>query len=163
MNPLNGEGIDYGLEGGRLVAEILDADDLTELWPAILRERYGRAFSVARRLAGLLTVPRVLPASGPVAMRSRALMTIAVRVMGNLVTEEDSDLTARAWRASGLLSHEGRLATAVRLSVQRVARCRATTPPVRLRHCTFRQPAASMRSASSSWVGQARIDSARYT
>ncbi|CAG7583843.1 geranylgeranyl reductase family protein [Rhodococcus opacus] len=104
VNPLNGEGIDYGLEGGRLVAEILDADDLTELWPAILRERYGRAFSVARRLAGLLTVPRVLPASGPVAMRSRALMTIAVRVMGNLVTEEDSDLTARAWRASGLLS-----------------------------------------------------------
>ena len=104
VNPLNGEGIDYGLEGGRLVAEILDSDDLTELWPAILRERYGRAFSVARRLAGLLTVPRVLPASGPVAMRSRALMTIAVRVMGNLVTEEDSDLTARAWRASGLLS-----------------------------------------------------------
>ncbi|MFZ2175000.1 MAG: geranylgeranyl reductase family protein [Rhodococcus sp. (in: high G+C Gram-positive bacteria)] len=106
VNPLNGEGIDYGLEGGRLVAEVLDAGDLTDLWPSILREHYGRAFSVARRLAGLLTVPHVLPASGPLAMRSRALMTIAVRVMGNLVTDEDSDLTARAWRASGLLSQK---------------------------------------------------------
>lgn len=104
VNPLNGEGIDYGLEGGRLVSEILGAEDLTDLWPAILRARYGPAFSIARRLAGLLTVPRVLPASGPVAMRSRALMTVAVRVMGNLVTEEDSDLTARAWRASGAAS-----------------------------------------------------------
>ncbi|WP_072690648.1 geranylgeranyl reductase family protein [Rhodococcus marinonascens] len=106
VNPLNGEGIDYGLEGGRLVAEILDADDLTQLWPSILRERYGRAFSVARRLAGLLTVPQILPTSGPVAMRSRALMTVAVRVMGNLVTEEDSDLTARVWRASGRVAQK---------------------------------------------------------
>ena len=72
-----------------MVAEVLGAADLTELWPTLLREQYGQAFSVARRLAGLLTVPRVLPASGPLAMRSRALMTIAVRVMGNLVTDAD--------------------------------------------------------------------------
>ena len=64
VNPLNGEGIDYGLEGGRLVVEQLGADDLTELWPTVLREHYGQAFSVARRLAGLLTVPQFLPASG---------------------------------------------------------------------------------------------------
>ncbi len=42
VNPLNGEGIDYGLEGGRLVVEQLGADDLTELWPTVLREHYGR-------------------------------------------------------------------------------------------------------------------------
>ncbi|NGP07081.1 geranylgeranyl reductase family protein [Rhodococcus sp. 14C212] len=101
VNPLNGEGIDYGLEGGRLVAGALGADDLTHLWPALLRERYGRAFSAARRLAGLLTLPRFLPATGPVGMSSTALMTVAVRVMGNLVTERDEDLVARAWRAGG--------------------------------------------------------------
>ncbi|MFD4365966.1 geranylgeranyl reductase family protein [Rhodococcus sp. NPDC058521] len=106
VNPLNGEGIDYGLEGGRLVADLLDEDDLTLVWPTVLRDHYGRAFSIARRLAGLLTVPRVLPVSGPVAMRSRALMTIAVRVMGNLVTEEDADLTARIWRGSGAASRK---------------------------------------------------------
>lgn len=101
VNPLNGEGIDYGLEGGRLVAPVLDSDDLTHLWPTLLRERYGRAFSAARRPAGLLTVPQFLPATGPIAMRSRALMTVAVRIMGNLVTDADADLVARAWRTGG--------------------------------------------------------------
>ena len=89
---------------GRLVARVLDSDDLTHLWPALLRERYGRAFSAARRLAGLLTIPQFLPATGPIAMRSRALMTVAVRVMGNLVTDADADLVARAWRTGGRTS-----------------------------------------------------------
>ncbi|NLG55860.1 MAG: geranylgeranyl reductase family protein [Rhodococcus sp.] len=104
VNPLNGEGIDYGLEGGRLLADLLDEPDLTVVWPTLLREHYGPAFSVARRLAGLLTVPRFLPAAGPVGMRSRPLMTVAVRVMGNLVTDADRDVVARAWRGAGLTS-----------------------------------------------------------
>lgn len=104
VNPLNGEGIDYGLEGGRMVADLLGHPDLTEAWPNLLREHYGQAFSIARRLAGLLTVPRFLPVAGPVGMRSRTLMNIAVRCMGNLVTDADSDLVARTWRASGRAS-----------------------------------------------------------
>ncbi|MCV6985007.1 NAD(P)/FAD-dependent oxidoreductase [Mycobacterium shinjukuense] len=101
VNPLNGEGIDYGLETGRLAAEVLDAHDLSRLWPSLLADHYGRAFSVARRLALLLTFPRFLPAAGPVAMRSETLMNIAVRVMANLVTDEDADWVARAWRGGG--------------------------------------------------------------
>ncbi|UYM04736.1 geranylgeranyl reductase family protein [Solicola gregarius] len=102
VNPLNGEGIDYGLETGRLVSEMLAAgDDLERGWPATLRRHYGEAFSIARRLAGLITVPRLLPALGPVGMRSHFLMTIALRVMGNLVTDEDRDATARLWRWAG--------------------------------------------------------------
>ncbi|WP_032365249.1 geranylgeranyl reductase family protein [Rhodococcoides fascians] len=104
VNPLNGEGIDYGLEGGRMVVDLLDHADLTDAWPTLLREHYGQAFSIARRLAGLLTVPRFLPAAGPVGMRSRALMKVAVRCMGNLVTEADSDLVARTWRTAGTTS-----------------------------------------------------------
>ena len=105
VNPLNGEGIDYGLETGRLVAELLAGPgDLSTAWPATLRGHYGQAFSIARRLAGLLTIPRLLPLAGPVGMRSRGLMTVALRVMGNLVTDADRDLTARAWRAAGRLS-----------------------------------------------------------
>jgi len=90
-----------------LVAELLAAGtpvDLAAAWPAELRRHYGEAFSIARRLAGLLTLPRLLPVAGPVGMRSRALMTVALRVMGNLVTDEDRDLTARAWRTAGRLS-----------------------------------------------------------
>ena len=101
VNPLNGEGIDYGLETGRLAAEMLGAD-LSAAWPAVLQEHYGRGFSVARRLGLLLTLPRFLPLTGPIAMRSPRMMGVAVRVMGNLVTDDDADLVARAWRVAGL-------------------------------------------------------------
>lgn len=102
VNPLNGEGIDYGLETGRLVAEMLvEGADLGLAWPALLREHYGEAFSIARRLAGVVTVPRLLAAAGPVGMRSDWLMTLALRWMGNLVTDEDRDRAARVWRWAG--------------------------------------------------------------
>ena len=101
VNPLNGEGIDYGLETGRLAAELLGAGDYSRAWPAVLHGHYARGFSVARRLALLLTIPRFLPTVGPIAMRSHFLMNVAVRVMGNLVTEEDADWVARAWRGAG--------------------------------------------------------------
>ena len=102
VNPLNGEGIDYGLEGGRLVVDLLlEGADLDTAWPALLREHYGESFSIARRLAGLVTVPRLLPALGPAGMRSDWLMTLALRWMGNLVSEEDRDRAARVWRWAG--------------------------------------------------------------
>ena len=110
VNPLNGEGIDYGLETGRLAAHVLSGTlasasvDYEAQWAPILRQHYGTAFSIARRLAGFLTVPGFLPTFGPVGMRSRSLMTIALRVMGNLVTDEDTDATARLWRAAGRTS-----------------------------------------------------------
>lgn len=101
VNPLNGEGIDYGLETGRLAAQMLDSRDLSAAWPALLQAHYGRGFSVARRLGLLLTQPRFLPAAGPLAMRSTRVMDLAVRVMGNMVTDADTDVVARMWRAAG--------------------------------------------------------------
>ncbi len=102
VNPLNGEGIDYGLETGRLVADVMAAGgELGAVWPDLLREHYGESFSIARRLAGLVTVPKLLPALGPAGMRSDWLMTLALRWMGNLVTDEDRDRAARVWRWAG--------------------------------------------------------------
>jgi geranylgeranyl reductase family protein len=102
VNPLNGEGIDYGLETGRFVADMLVAgSDLATAWPALLAEHYGESFSIARRLAGLVTVPGVLKALGPAGMRSDWLMTLALRWMGNLVTDDDRDRAARVWRWAG--------------------------------------------------------------
>jgi hypothetical protein len=83
---------------------MLGCGDLTRAWPALLQEHYARGFSVARRLALLLTFPRFLPATGPAAMRSTALMGIAVRVMANLVTDDDTDWLARLWRGGGRMS-----------------------------------------------------------
>jgi geranylgeranyl reductase family protein len=112
VNPLNGEGIDYALESAADVVDMLpDADHcpdgLRHMWPAHLRERYGDAFSLARRAATLLTRPGLLSALGPLGMRgplADPLMGTAARLMGNLVTPEDRDLTARAWLAAGRLS-----------------------------------------------------------
>jgi geranylgeranyl reductase family protein len=108
INPLNGEGIDYALETGRLAAEHLvsrtASSDLTTSWPAELEAEYGEAFSIARRLGLLITHERLLALSGPIGMRSQAIMSVAFRVMGNLVTPEDTDVVARAWRLAGRAS-----------------------------------------------------------
>lgn len=104
VNPLNGEGIDYALETGRLAAELLDLPDFTGGWQRTLQEHYGREFSIARRLAYFLTTPAILSALGPVGLRSRRLMDIGVRVMGNLVSEDDHDFVAWLWGRAGALS-----------------------------------------------------------
>ena len=105
VNPLNGEGIDYGLETARMAVGMLDdAKDLTLLWPYLLRSAYGNTFLLARTLARVLTYPRFLGAVGPVGFRgpqSRILMPLAVRLMGNLVTDSDRDLVSRTWHAAG--------------------------------------------------------------
>ncbi|QPS60298.1 geranylgeranyl reductase family protein [Corynebacterium minutissimum] len=104
VNPLNGEGIDYGLETAALAVDMLGTKDLTLAWPDRLHAEYGEAFLLARTAARLLTYPQFLPLAGPVAMRGpvgRMLMPAAARLMGNLITEEDKDLIARAWRLAG--------------------------------------------------------------
>ena len=74
---------------------------LGEAWRATLVEHYGESFSIARRLAGIATQPRVVAALGPAGMRSDWLMTLALRWMGNLVDEADRDRAARVWRWAG--------------------------------------------------------------
>lgn len=102
VNPLNGEGIDYGLETGRIVADVMAAgQDLGAVWPGVLGDLYGEAFSIARRLAGIATQPKVVAALGPAGMRSDWLMTLALRWMGNLVEDADRDRAARVWRWAG--------------------------------------------------------------
>lgn len=108
INPLNGEGIDYALETGRMAAEHVVSSgshvDYSASWPAELYAEYGEAFSIARRLGILITHERLLAMSGPIGMRSHAIMSVAFRVMGNLVTPEDTDVVARAWRTAGRAS-----------------------------------------------------------
>ena len=114
VNPLNGEGIDYALESGRMVVELLEdakrnPEGLTHMWPARLRREYGDAFSLARRLAIVLTMPGLLSAIGPIGMRgplAHTVMGAAARLMGNLVTPEDKDLTARLWLGAGRVSRK---------------------------------------------------------
>ena len=105
VNPLNGEGIDYGLETAELAVELLDSGvDLTLVWPEVLRAHFGEAFMWARTAARLLTYPQFLPVFGPLGLRgpaARYLMPAAARLMGNLVTDEDRDLISRLWKKAG--------------------------------------------------------------
>ena len=112
VNPLNGEGIDYGLESARFLVELLgdarrNPDGLSYMWPERLRREYGDAFALARRLGLLLTMPGLLAAIGPVGMRgplAHTVMNSAARLMGNLVTPQDRDLTAKLWLGAGKLA-----------------------------------------------------------
>jgi hypothetical protein len=70
----------------------------------VLDAEYGEAFSIARRLGALITHERLLAMSGPIGMRTPGVMRVAFRVMGNLVTPEDRDVVARAWRTAGRAS-----------------------------------------------------------
>lgn len=105
VNPLNGEGIDYGLESAEMAVGLLqEGRDLTLVWPHLLRETYGEAFLLARTAARLLTYPTFPPLVGPLGLRGpvgAVIMPAAARLMGNLITDEDRDLIARAWRLSG--------------------------------------------------------------
>ncbi|WP_370914903.1 MULTISPECIES: geranylgeranyl reductase family protein [unclassified Corynebacterium] len=113
VNPLNGEGIDYGLETAHLAVDLINPRrDLTVVWPRVLRENYGEAFLLARTAARLLTYPRLLPMVGPLGFRgpqAGPLMRATARLMGNLVTDEDRDAVARAWRLAtgGLYRMQG--------------------------------------------------------
>lgn len=109
VNPLNGEGIDYALESAEAVIKLLNSGrvDLQKAWPELLFAEYGAAFSLARRAAALLTVPGLLQAAGPLALRgplAQPVMNVAARLMGNLVTPEDHDVIAQCWRAAARLS-----------------------------------------------------------
>lgn len=112
VNPLNGEGIDYGMESARLAVGLLPVaattpDGLSHMWPAALRAEFGEGFSLARRLARLLTIPGFLPAAGPLTLGAPwgpAVMGVAARLMGNLVADSDRDAVARLWRAAGRVS-----------------------------------------------------------
>ena len=103
VNPLNGEGIDYGLETGRLVVDLLGR---ATTWSHGLAGRCCGG-TTARRSPSPAGWPGCSPCRGccPPPVRSACardwLMTVALRVMGNLVTDEDRDLVARAWRWAG--------------------------------------------------------------
>jgi geranylgeranyl reductase family protein len=110
VNPFNGEGIDYAYETGRLVAELLDESLSTgdgmalQRYPSILAEQYGLYFKVARLFSVLIGNPAVMRELTRVGMQSRSLMEWVLRIMANLLRDDELGPAEAAYKAAAALA-----------------------------------------------------------
>ena len=105
VNPFNGEGIDYAYETGRmaanLIAEASARGDNAVLarYPDLLEEEYGLYFKVARLFSRVIGNPTLIRELTRVGMRSQPLMEWALRIMANLMRDEDRGAAESAYTA----------------------------------------------------------------
>ena len=109
VNPFNGEGIDYAYETARMAAhvlhEALSANDPTALqqYPRLLDEEYGDYFKVARLFARIIGRPTLMRELTRVGMHSRTLMEWVLRIMANLLREDEFGPAEAAYKAAAAL------------------------------------------------------------
>jgi len=109
INPWNGEGISYGYETGRLAAqyvgEALAAGDpsLLHRYPQRLDEDYGLYYKMARIFVKLIGNPPVMRTLAHTGLRSRPLMEWTLKVMANLVDEDDRGMGEATYAALAAL------------------------------------------------------------
>ncbi|MBK5223542.1 MAG: geranylgeranyl reductase family protein [Acidimicrobiia bacterium] len=97
INPMNGEGIDYGLESGILAADTFLDDPATapEVYDGLVGERFDAFLRTGRRFSFLIGHPFLLRTGLRVAVGTQATADITLAVMGNLI---DSDTPGAAGR-----------------------------------------------------------------
>jgi geranylgeranyl reductase family protein len=105
INPFNGEGIDYAYETARMAAGLLD-ESLTEgtamplqRYPQLLDDEYGLYFKVARAFATIIGQPTLMKELTRVGMRSHSLMEWVLRIMANLLREDELGPAEAAYRS----------------------------------------------------------------
>jgi menaquinone-9 beta-reductase len=98
INPFTGEGIAYAMESGELAAELVHGalssgrPGLAHTYPVVLRQRYGRYFSVGRLFARAIGRPRIMRYSVEHGFPRERLMRFALRLLSNLTDGRDGDL-----------------------------------------------------------------------
>jgi len=87
INPMNGEGIDYGLESGMLAADLFLADPAgaPATYDARIGERFDQFLRTGRRFAFLIGHPRLMRTGLRFAVGTDRIAAITLQVMGNLV------------------------------------------------------------------------------
>ncbi len=106
INPFNGEGIDYAYETGRMAASLLDealqtGDGLVlQRYPQLLQDDYGLYFKVARLFAKVIGRPALMRELTRVGMQSRTLMEWVLRIMANLLREDEIGPAELAYKAA---------------------------------------------------------------
>jgi menaquinone-9 beta-reductase len=105
INPFNGEGIDYAYETARLAADLVDEAIATGTaaplarYPAVLEDEYGLYFKVARNFARIIGQPVLMRELTRVGMRSQSLMEWVLRIMANLLREDEIGPAEAAYRS----------------------------------------------------------------
>ena len=97
VNPMNGEGIDYGLETGMLIADLFESNpaDATDEYDRLVGERFDGFLRTGRRFSFLIGHQRILRTGLRLAVGTEAIARITLQVMGNLI---DSDTPGAAGR-----------------------------------------------------------------
>ena len=92
---MNGEGIDYSLESGMLIAQLFLENPVTapEKYDQIIGERFDSFLRTGRRFSYLIGHPLVLRSGLRVAVGSQTMANLTLQVMGNLI---DSDMPGGA-------------------------------------------------------------------
>mgnify|MGYP001822235994 FL=1 len=87
VNPMNGEGIDYGLESGMLAADLFLEDPATapERYDRLVGERFDAFLRTGRRFSFLIGHPWILKPGLRLSVSTDAIANITLAVMGNLV------------------------------------------------------------------------------
>ncbi len=87
VNPMNGEGIDYGLESGMLIADLFvkDPAGAAAEYDLQIGERFDGFLRTGRRFAFLIGHPRLMRTGLRVAVGTERIAQITLQVMGNLV------------------------------------------------------------------------------
>lgn len=100
INPMNGEGIDYGLESGTLAADrfLEDPSTAPDRYDAALGERFDGFLRTGRRFSFLIGHPWILRNGLRVAVGTQAVANITLAVMGNLVDNETPGAAGRVLR-----------------------------------------------------------------
>ena len=101
VNPMNGEGIDYGLESGMLAADLFLADPATAAYryDVQISERFDAFLRTGRRFSFLIGHPLILRTGLRFAVGTEGIANVTLQVMGNLVdssTPGAGGLTMRA-------------------------------------------------------------------
>lgn len=100
INPMNGEGIDYGLESGMLAAELFLKDPASAAvqYDLLVGERFDRFLRTGRRFSFLIGHPWILRNGLRLAVGNQAVANLTLQVIGNLVDGETPGLAGRVLR-----------------------------------------------------------------
>jgi geranylgeranyl reductase family protein len=105
INPWNGEGISYAYETGRIAAEYVGAAlagrdlGILQRYPQRLQDEYGLYYKMARIFVKLIGYPSVMRTLAHTGLRNRSLMEWTLKVMANLLDEDDKHMGERTYDA----------------------------------------------------------------